>query len=450
MEHGSSDQTSASATDKRMPHEVEKLTRTLEPNERLDHLATCLRIARSVAGPRRVELYSRASIRARVSCLDGAHEAPIVHVGFEDGLAVRLADIAGGTSGFAACAGSGPGSLQWMLDRALRFSRPLDPTGWADGADVVLTDREPVAHLPSPAAMGAWLETAIANAGRAGISVRSSWVEVAVTAESFAADGGLLASRRRSRAWALAMVEGRPRFLGAPTLDVLDASGWARRGEEPHATPDRRPPSAKSIVLLPEAASALVPALVRALRGLGGTSKVEVGPGWRIADDPLEPRSLYGGWFDDAGFPARRKLLWDGRTETGRIDGPGHLRRGSYRDPPSPMATSLVVAAGGGDPPTAALLVEDLRVHPIDSRAWVLELSGRVAGGGGSFRGAMARVDPLDLPRRCVAALGEARWFPKGVLTPALQFEGLGDQVSFTGSTSSVSHRRTKSLTSGP
>ena len=423
-DHSSSDHARKTAGDEGARSDTSWMAHAVDPDERLDRLSSLLQEATASARSHSVELYSRASARARV-CVDGLDDAPTVHVGFEDGIAVRVAQVRQRCLGFAACAGTNRQALRWVVEQALRSSSRSSFAGWAEGRGHPLLDREPAPGLPAPSELSAWLDKALRAAARTGVRVGSAWVEAALTTESIAADCGLLASRERTRAWALAIVDGRPRSVGARTIDSLDTLDWARSKREPlTGSGDRFPQGKRPVVFLPEAAASLVKALVRVLQATVNEPRPEIGRGWRVKDDPLDPRALVGGSFDDAGFPTAEKLLWDGRQAVGEIDGAGHFRRASYRDPPVPMVTTLVLeaSASGGEEP--CVLVEFLRVHPLDPRTWVLEMSGRDTSGA-PFQDAMLQVKPLDLLRRCAATMGEPRWFPRGVVTPAILLESL-------------------------
>ncbi len=426
-DHSSSDHASKTDGDEGARLGTRGMARAVDPDAHLDRLSSLLRAAKSSAASHSVELYSRASLRTRV-CVDRLDEPPIVHVGVEDGIAARVARAREREYGFAACAGTDRRALLWVMEQALRSSSRSSSTGWAEGRGQVLLDREPAPALPTPTELSSWLEKALRAAAHAGVHVGSAWVEAALTTESIAADGGLLASRVRTRVWALGVADGRPRLLGGRTVASLDTMDWAHAKRQPPSESRNRFPSAtQPVVFLPEAAASLVTALVRVLRAGVDEFRPEIGPGWRVADDPFDPRALLGGPFDDAGFPAARKILWDGRQAVEEIEGPGHFRRASYRDPPAPMATTLVLEAGAGETVDRCVLVEELRVHSLDLRTWVLEMSGRDRSDGAPFQEAMLQVRPLDLLRHCAAAMGEPRWFHRGVVTPAILFERLRD-----------------------
>lgn len=412
---------------------------SLDPDEHLDHLARLLRKAAVLVRPHAVELYQRGSIRLRVT-----HSAddpdPTIQLGHEEGLAVRLAPEGAGGFSFAAASGRGEAALRCAIALALRNGPSGDSIGtaWATSPGPGLLDRERSLRLPSPSRLLRWLATSLGSLESK--PPLSAWVEAAVTVESLAADGGLLASRSRSRVWALARFPVRgaaglhepPRVLAGRSLDELRTEDWSERpeGAEPTERQAARIGSRTSpAVFLPEAASTLVSALVRSLHGQGHECGLKVGPGWRVTDDPLEPNSLFGGHFDDTGHPTRRSILSDGKTVIATIDGEGHMRRASYRDPPVPLAANLLVEESGEAPPGHGLLVAEARIHPLEPESWALEVDGAVLRGGEAcepVRGAVFRVAPADLVRRCVAAVGARRRDPRvRVVTPSLVFDGL-------------------------
>jgi hypothetical protein len=136
-----------------------------------------------------------------------------------------------------------------------------------------------------------------------------------------------------------------------------------------------------------------------------------------------------GGAFDDAGFPTRRRILADGSREVGALEGEGQFWRSSYRDPPCPGTTTLLVETAGATPVDQGILVRDLRLHPVSDDRWILEVDGSLLRRGepsGAVLGLVLEVDPADLVLRCAAAVGPARRTARGVVTPTLVFEGLG------------------------
>ena len=139
-------------------------------------------------------------------------------------------------------------------------------------------------------------------------------------------------------------------------------------------------------------------------------------------------RDRFGGEFDDAGFPTRRRILADGTQCTDSADGAGSLRRPSFRDPQRALPFQTVLEAGPEDPGQYGLLVSELAVHPLPDGRWILECDGilrRGAEWGPVVRGGLISTTPAALVRSCVARVGPARNSHRGVRTPALLFEGL-------------------------
>jgi len=87
-----------------------------------------------------------------------------------------------------------------------------------------------------------------------------------------------------------------------------------------------------------------------------------------------------------------------------------------YREPPEPIATSLVVEPPPVDPPRGAIWADVARIHPLSAGSWLVEIEP-----GPRF----LRVHPLDLAGQCVGGVGEAVQSARGVTTPALVFDAL-------------------------
>src|SRR4029453_5728593 len=171
------------------------------------------------------------------------------------------------------------------------------------------------------------------------------WVETALTVETLATSDGLLASRSRTRAWAMThrrVTPGgreQPRTIYGRGLEDLDLAGWrsSETGEPPISSFDSPAPGAPA-VFRGEAARALVLGLVSELHGEDSRCAIGVGAGYSLRDDP-------GGTFDDCGFPTESVLLAGGQTTVETIGGRGHLRRASYGDCPEPQPACLTVFA---------------------------------------------------------------------------------------------------------
>ena len=416
------------------------LTR-LEPEVLLERVVKLFQLSRRRVGRSRVELYHRAALRRRVRAGE-ADGHLVIESGRDEGLAVRLVD-AQGRIGFASVSDMGEEAIDWALTEARRC--PLADVDrrepWAAGQGEVKEDLELPVELPPPETLARWLRRAVArmeidpsSGGR--FATGRSWVEYGCTVESIVADGGLRACRARTRAWAMThqrtregeTEEERPRLLAARRLEDLLEQDWGPVEPLPDGPPLSLDEVAKlPFVLDPLAASVLVKALVRALFTYGhGT--VQVGAGLDVSDVPGHPLGLAGGGFDDAGFPARRKRLADGRRVLHRIEGRGHLRRPSFRDPPRPHTTTLVVRDGREALPPRAVRISDLRPHPLGPGKWILEIRGALLEKGVAVRPlpvSFVQVSPAELAGRCSGAVGRGRLCPNNTLTPSLLIEGL-------------------------
>ncbi len=416
-----------------------------DPDRLLDTVSSLHREASRRVRGERIELYHRSSYRVRVRH-EPASAGRSVRTGSDEGLALRVIDDEGACA-FAAASGSSADTLLWLLERA-RESRRISIPGdevWASGVEEPLLDRETVTALPSVRRLTRWLDEALARLVETGSGrpappeIGSAWIEAGLTAETLVADGGLRASRSRRRLWAVAMVrpvglEGlpeRPRSLASRTLSGLSVEAWRSRdlGLEHVGTVGEAEPSATlTVVFDPEAAAGLVVGLVRCVHGRGQQEGAPAGPAWQILDDPTAPGALVGGSFDDAGFPTRRvRLAGDGRV-IGVLEGQGHFRRSSFRDPPAPMSTTLVVEEGPESMPAQGLLVSDLRVHVLRQDEWVLETGGAWLEGGAPSTLApriFLRCKPHEMIRQCVGAIGAAVPTAATVITPHLVFEDM-------------------------
>jgi len=390
-------------------------------------LDTCLAKARELldrvgetATVDRLELFCRVTASARVSVSATGMERSVA-VGIERGLAVRVwADAS--APRFAAVSGSDEAAARRAVALAMRAppcgpDSTAAPPGPSEGAP--LLDEDPAYGPPRVGDLEDWLDAA---AGR----VR--WIESASTVECVVSTGSVAAARSRSRVWSLngprSLAASRGLRLPLPLRSSSDSeeSSFVETGVLDAGA--RRLPW----LVRPEPAALLVQALVRHFHRPGSRA-VEVGPAWRVADDPTDPRALFGGRFDDTGFPSGRVVLADGGRWLSGLAVRGHLRRASFRDPPVPMPSHLVVSDGDDPEPPDALVVTALRIHPLGDR-WFLELEGRVqwrGSHGGGFRGLVVAARPDSLPRRCVGSVGPARLSHRGVVTPSLVFEGSED-----------------------
>lgn len=407
-----------------------------------DRAATWIDEAMAIVGSDVVELFVRSTRRLRVS-RTFANIAPRVVEGVETGLALRVVD-ASGREGFDStsidpeCASIRP-HVERLLGvpraRGDRRSWRLDP--------VTLTDVEDPLTLPEEEEATAWLDRAIELLGERlresdpGSPEPTGWVECGATVEALVNGAGLRAFRSRRRAWAMALYRGRalpdaperPRFLSARQFHALDAGTWAEDLDEAPVTARlAASPAGLPWVLTPEAAASLVPAVVTALHGSGSPENAEVGPGWRIEDVPDHADGLVGGKFDDAGYPSGATILADRGRSRGRLEGPGFFRRGSFRDPPAPAASTIVVRSTETERPEEFYRVRALRILPLGAGRWVLEVDGvrrRGDEAGEILQAARATTTPLEIARACRGTLGSARAAGWGIVTPGIVLDGL-------------------------
>lgn len=369
----------------------------------------------------RVEgLWERAASRARGSSLEIYHRfatrrvaerlrgesTPVARIVVEEGLALRRLD--GSRVAFAACSGDTTDIVDWLVARATEAAdlpRSALPA-WAEADGALRCDHD-AAALPELGGVSDRLDRWVAPCGNAVLAAR---IEVATTTETWVAHGGFRASRRRTRTAAVAQL-------------VDSTVSWSSRGSaEPDPLGAEPGDAGKSdanaaVELLPDAAAELVTALVAALHvGRPDRLPSEVGAGWVVADVPDDSESQRGGAFDDAGFPTSRTVLADGRAPLASLDGPGHLLRASYRDPPAPGPMHLVV-----EPPRAAvgptLRFSRVRIFPIEPEVWFLRLQP-----GCRFLGP---VDPRELARAVAGAGASPATRVGGVRTPSLVLAGL-------------------------
>jgi hypothetical protein len=212
----------------------------------------------------------------------------------------------------------------------------------------------------------------------------------------------------------------------------LPAGAW-RSVLEDRKIPERdpEPPPTRKIPVLfnPECSAILVRALVRSLHT--GKTEVEAGAAWKVTDDPTRAGALFGGTFDDAGFPTRRTVLSDGERCRGIIKGPGHYRRPSFRDRPVALPSQLDVSATDSRPPASCVLATGVVLQVTEPDRWILRIDGALLEDGYPgpvLRTSFAPISPVELVRRCIAAVGPCRASHLGVETPALVFDDLSLQ----------------------
>jgi len=399
-----------------------------------------------------IGLFHRLSATMRLRAGEEGESAELL-MGLDDGVALQARSRLDGSTAFAACSGLDPAHLNRELARAGQLgggSAAAEGDLWPLGGGTVRIDRDGPCELPSRADLEAWLEQARdqlvqpRHGGRRLRAPSESRVEVAVVLETWVADGGMIASRARRRAWALARPAAeadlplqRPLMIASRRWEDLPLDGWRTVLE------DRRigrgagklagaGASSLPVLFNPECSAELGLGLVKAFHDPALDSGTPVGEVWTLIDEPTHPEALFGGKFDDGGFPAAAKTLWRGGRVTGRLDGAGHLRRPSYRDRPGPLPSHLVVDVPAGQLPSRFLLVTRLTLHPLGRVRWGLEVDGAVLDDGQPalrVRGGFIATSPIELAQRCVASVGPARPSYLGVRTSALLFDGLSLRI---------------------
>ena len=389
-------------------------------------MATELQTRSSVG---RAEVYRRASRTLRVSTEVNGEQG--VTTGVDCGIAVRLQT--GGTIRFAAVGGDGTSTLRSAWRQAVE-SPALDSEVGFSQPQTEQRDHDTVAIPPSLDRLRDWLSESSASLTRAcgkdGPRLVEAWLDTAATTEEWLLDGRSVGSRVRLRAWAMArLVDPRrervlaPLFVASRRWDRLPVRGWAGLFEERQAfeSAPRDTAAATPLLFAPEASAAIVLGVSRVLHGgRGPGGETAVGPGWCLRDDPHHETALYGGIFDDVCLKTETTLLSDGSRVIAGLQGPGHYRRPSFRDPPQVWPSHLRVAAGTASPPAQVRRAATVQLHVV-GREWVLEIPGGSGAGGSDW----IRTDAGSLALRCVAAVGPARASHRGVETPALLFEGL-------------------------
>lgn len=389
-----------------------------------------------------LELYHRAALTLRVSG-DGERKQLETQYGRDEGLALRATARKGSDVAFAATSGSKPSSLRWVVARCRDLHAPAPHEGlWARDGGPEQNDRDGDPQLPPLAEVREWLDRArqaLADGGGKGPEPLELSVEVAATVESWVADGGLRASRVRTRGWALMRTRkpwrgdrvSKPVLVARRRWSELPPGAW-REVLEDRNLPDRgtgAPPTAAVPVLFnPECSALLILALAKTLHAGTRAPGIEVGPAWKVYDDPCHAQALFGGSFDDAGFATRRKRLANGHRTCGTIKARGHYRRPSFRDRPIPLPSHLSVSATARPAPTEGVIATALSVHPLDSGRWLLRIDGALLDHGrpgAVLRPSFVSISPEDLALRCVATVGPPRLSHLGVETPALVFDNL-------------------------
>jgi hypothetical protein len=394
---------------------VQEVQQSLDVEAIVDRARAVWRTALDRASTARVELFAKAALRYRVTRdLDGI-SATFDRV-LESGLAMRALRPGHDRAGFAASSGLSAEVVRWAVDTACtyRAQAPASQPGPSDSVAAERWDLDAAVSLPGEET----LTTALIA------RPYLEWIEAGTTVEVLIGAEGWLAARRRHRLWA----------LGGGSCATLVAqrglAGWERLLDSSWADDsfERRAVSAglQVLVLTPDAASAVVAALVDAFHGTGPARWTKSGGGWDVVDEPVRPDGLTGGSFDDAGFPAVSRVLAADGFWVGRLGGPGTFRRASFREPPAESATNLVMASGRARSiPIRATVASRCRVLRPSPELWVLELDLVDAGSGGGLERRWVRVQPRALLAACAARLGKSTVTPAGPIVPALLFEGL-------------------------
>lgn len=403
----------------------------LEPSSLMDRLDLLCGTTKQAAPDSPFELYHRASITVRVARnLPGGPDE--VQVGRDDGVALRVADRAAGQTVFVASSGCDESVVSWLVKRARGGYGTTGGARWEmDGPTQM--DHDPSEELPASSELRAWIDRSVGRLRRESSPPSRARVESAFIVESWATSDGFRASRSRARNWA--MLEGSGIGYGGAPLVIasrlwrdLDEGGWRKIADDLRWPTDDSTDQVSgnvSLVFSPEAAAALVGLLVRGIHGPHASPGLDVGPGWNVCDSPLEDSGLLGSKFDDTGHVCRNRPLSDGKRALSVIEGPGTLRRGSFRDPPSPRASQLIVAPREARIPERAVIVSGLRVHVLAPNSWILECHGGLlerGTPGRRIRGLCVKTDPVHLVGECLGTWGEARDSHFGIRTPALIF----------------------------
>jgi hypothetical protein len=392
---------------------------TLDIETLVDRARSLWREALSRETTARVELFAKVSFRSKVARDLERAGATLDHA-YESGLAVRVLRAGHDHGGFAAASGLSAEVVRWALDTAGTFGAqaPASAPGPSDAVPAERRDLDAETELPTEDSLTAAL-----------LSRPSlEWVEAGTTVEVLIGAEGWLAARRRHRVWALGG------GAGAGLVAQRGFAGWERLLDGAGADDSFGAHSGSGnlgvLVLAPDAASAVVAALVERFHGTGSAHSTRSGHGWDVADEPIRPEGLAGGSFDDAGFPAVSRVLASDGLWVDRLCGPGTFRRASFREPPTESATNLFMASGETNSiPDAAMVARRCRILRPSSELWVLELDLEDGTRPGGFERRWVRVQPQALLEACASRLGGPKVTPTGPIVPGLLFEGLAATV---------------------
>ena len=381
----------------------------------VDHARALWHDALSRETRARVELFAKVSLRSKVT-RDHLGNGVMLDHSHETGLAVRVMQAGHDHAGFAAASGLSAEVLRWAMDTACSFGAQAAASA-PSPSDIVAAERwdlDAEAELPAEDALTA------AVVSRPSLE----WVEAGTTMEVLVGAEGWLAARRRHRIWAL---DG---GAGTRLFAQRGFAGWesfldGARLEDSHGVHSESG-DLGVLVITPCGASSVVAALVETFHGASEARATRSGPGWSVTDEPNRPEGLAGGSFDDAGFPEVSSVLAADGVWMGRISGPGTFRRTSFREPPTELATNLVMPSGEATSiPDGAAVARRCRVLRLSSELWVLELDIKGGTSPSGWERRWVRVRPQALLEACSSRLGGSRVTPNGPIVPGLLFEGL-------------------------
>jgi hypothetical protein len=383
----------------------------LEPDALVDRARHLWRAARAGVERNRFDLFFKIARRRRAHREPASDRASTSET-LECGLAMRLARPGATLASFAACSGLSDEALDWVLEAVTREGAGAltDMPEPGTVVEPLRTDLDVGHELPTAEELESWMAD----------RKQAAWIESGGTHEVVVGHEGWVAIRGRNRSWAMTGGgEDGPRLFAARGVAPPDLGDWSCMEARAGRTTGSPPPT---LVFAPSAAAAVISSLVRAMQAGDVPSGIPVGAGLCVADDPRHPAALSGGEFDDAGFETRRTVLADGRHAVGTLPRAGTLRRASFRDAPSPSASTLLVFP---DAPITVgqgvRIVTRCRILPVSRGEWVLDL-----GSGTSSRPpAIARITPEALVERCVGTLGSPVVCAEGVITPGLVFAGI-------------------------
>ena len=378
------------------------LDRSLDVEALIAHTRSLWREASGRVSKGRVEVYAKASLRRRAA-RSRQDKRPTIDGVLETGLAVRTLGDGGDRAGFAASSGLSIDSVRWAVDTAAGSSACASPAA-PDHTQPIENERrdlDPDTRLPSAEELNA----------EVGSRSHVEWVEAGITVEILVGGSGWVAARRRNRVWALA---------GGATPELSaqrGIRGW-KDVLKPHG-PHPNSTDSSELTLLPGAAAVLVSALTEHFHGSEPAEWVGAGAGWEVEDQPSHPSGLVGGTFDDVGFATGSRQLAKGGIWVGALRGAGTFRRSSFREPPTEMASNLVVPSAP-EGPAAGRIVRHCNLLRLSARVWVVELD--FPNGEKTW----ARTTPQDLLDGCQGRMGVSELAAVGPIVPAIRLSVSG------------------------